>query len=475
MSGFGTVGSGGGGGGAPSGPAGGDLGGTYPNPTVLALTASGPTQLTLGTIADGEFLQRSGATIVGAAASTTITDAYVAGGGDLTLNATQNALRIAGDALAAGTSGQAGPDYFAINRGATPVVRVAYNATDGRAALYSGATGGLDLAPTPIASVVSPTLSVLTNKLLIFRGDRSFSSGYPIRPIEWASTLTLSGTNPTLGGFITLGGTMQFASSANAFGMGNALIHEATWKNSNGVSANLGPCFLFVNNGVFQADGASISMSQMRTFFDNPTYNTINGGTFSMAATIGHVSLYSSMTVNSGATIGLRRGLAFFDATGTGALTTQVVVDIPNLTFGGTNVGIRSAMTAAGGTFISHTGNAAARFGGEVEIDGALNHDGTTVGFYNVAPVARPAAYTQTFSTASRTHAALTSATLTDLTGGTANTTVAAVSGSGADATINDNFADIIAQVNALRVDLSNAKQVLNSVIDDHQANGLLQ
>lgn len=45
---------------------------------------------------------------------------------------------------------------------------------------------------------------------------------------------------------------------------------------------------------------------------------------------------------------------------------------------------------------------------------------------------------------------------LTDSTGGTANATVAAVSGSGADATINDNFADLIAKVNALETLVEN-------------------
>lgn len=116
------------------------------------------------------------------------------------------------------------------------------------------------------------------------------------------------------------------------------------------------------------------------------------------------------------------------------------------------------------------------------ELDGDFNHDGTNVGFYGTAPTAQPAAYTQTFATATRTHAALTSATLTDSTGGTANTTVVsipAINGSGAttaqEGAINDNFADLTAQVNALRVDLDNTKQVLNQVIDDHQLNGLLQ
>jgi len=39
---------------------------------------------------------------------------------------------------------------------------------------------------------------------------------------------------------------------------------------------------------------------------------------------------------------------------------------------------------------------------------------------------------------------------LTDSSGGTADNTIAAVSGSGADATINNNFADLAAKVNAI-------------------------
>jgi len=112
--------------------------------------------------------------------------------------------------------------------------------------------------------------------------------------------------------------------------------------------------------------------------------------------------------------------------------------------------------------------NQQATVGGKLKVTG-------NVGFNNLGPIAIPTAYTQTYATATRTHANQTQATLTDSTLGTATTTIAAVSGTGDDTTINDDLASIVAQVNNIRADVANLKQLVNSLIDDGQAYGLLQ
>jgi len=103
---------------------------------------------------------------------------------------------------------------------------------------------------------------------------------------------------------------------------------------------------------------------------------------------------------------------------------------------------------------------------GYANITGSLIHDGTHVGFYGVTEVTRPSAYTQTYSTATRTHNNLTAS----------NPTVVVTNTVCADyGTYNTNFNNIDTAINQLIADVTNVKQVLNQVIDDLQNNGLLQ
>lgn len=74
--------------------------------------------------------------------------------------------------------------------------------------------------------------------------------------------------------------------------------------------------------------------------------------------------------------------------------------------------------------------------------------------------------------------AALTSATLTDNSAGTANTTVQALADGTTYATdvaaIRNNFADLVAQINALRVDVGAVRTAHNALLDALEANGVI-
>ncbi len=102
---------------------------------------------------------------------------------------------------------------------------------------------------------------------------------------------------------------------------------------------------------------------------------------------------------------------------------------------------------------------------GHVLIGGDLDHNGASIGFFGVAPVARASAYTQTFATADKTHAADGSADMPAGGGGTA--------AGGWDTAANRDQA--IAEFAALRVTVDDLKRLVNAVIDDLQAYGLLQ
>lgn len=95
--------------------------------------------------------------------------------------------------------------------------------------------------------------------------------------------------------------------------------------------------------------------------------------------------------------------------------------------------------------------------------------DATHFGAFGVTPATRAAAYVQTYSTAARTVPAV----LTDSTGGTPGTTLAAITnganaGSADVGPVKDAIASLNARINTLA-------QVLNALIDDLQSYGLAQ
>jgi hypothetical protein len=123
----------------------------------------------------------------------------------------------------------------------------------------------------------------------------------------------------------------------------------------------------------------------------------------------------------------------------------------------------------------------AATGAGEFFLSGATNltpKTGTAMRFVyisskwrDISLKASGTAYTQTYSTADRTHAAPTAATLTVTDGaGTNDNTIGAITG---DASVIAAVQELADEINKLVADVADVKQVVNAIIDDMQTVGI--
>jgi hypothetical protein len=188
------------------------------------------------------------------------------------------------------------------------------------------------------------------------------------------------------------------------------------------------------------------------------------------------VALHLAEFYDAGTSVGAYAVPAIHDHAPTTAAVETVTTDSNGVaTFTTLTAGAEYVAYSSGGPNIEFTvpnGNVTASdlsvtgtatVAGAVTLQSDLIHTGTKVGFFSTTPAARPSAYTQTYSTATRTHA---------------NPTAVAVATTAATNSSPYGFAQaqadaIVTAVNALVVDVAGVKQVLNSVIDDLQTLGL--
>lgn len=136
---------------------------------------------------------------------------------------------------------------------------------------------------------------------------------------------------------------------------------------------------------------------------DNTTANIVRGALIlSAAATTGTWGRLCGLEIEPQTSGTINQGLAL-SGDGIGADLVFGAGFDANIYYDGTNLIIDPDLVGSGRVLIGTTGNNDMLLN-DIEIDGALNHDGTTVGFFGTAPATQAAAYTPTNVTPDRSY-----------------------------------------------------------------------
>jgi len=243
-------------------------------------------------------------------------------------------------------------------------------------------------------------------------------------------------------------GDLQLTSSYGGFARGNVIGTGATSRimrvRANGVASTANG---FVWNQTATSNAAEIDSSGWGSQASGMSESNASGA--SLIETTGRGSLASGHAIASEIRATGEAAIAFGYATGTNDV---VASGDSSFAFGASAANPITASATNAVQFGPGTNNSADSLqvgggfqawgiSGNVRVDGDIDHNGSNVGFFSAAPVAQ-----QTDPGA-----------LVDNSGGGVDGTIAAVAGTGDDATINNNLADLADRINTIRDALSAA------------------
>lgn len=232
--------------------------------------------------------------------------------------------------------------------------------------LYGGAASGNDLDLQSTSHATRGKVNVV-DPMLLYTGDAAVSGTLTnTSALEVDGGFTISGTAPSFNG-LYLSGTITDAGTGVVNAIKNAAIISRTTIGTQMTTVNI------LNNGpTLRSDGRAIVSGTVIALSDFPSYDVVNSGTI---AGVVHDTVKSGLSVGTSTTVATRRSLRVEDATGAGAVTNQIGVDVAALAKGGTlNAAFRSAVASGTGAWtLLGTGTADSSLAGRLFVGGAAS------------------------------------------------------------------------------------------------------
>lgn len=280
---------------------------------------------------------------------------------------------------------------------------------------YLAGTNQVGIGAGGVSQAIFSHLTTATGSFLeLAPSNRTLGSSFSAlqRFIHVDGTYTLNAANAVLPVGYDFQATAIFSADGYFFGSGFLFWNHMLVQNSSGSTRTIGGVGSYIDQITIQANGGTFNALFHAGFLGQPTINRINSGVVDMSgASLGVVEFWSNgATIGAGVTIPNYIHFQAGNITNSGTVTTQIGFSAGTLTSATNNTHILIGTPTTGNWGIYQSTSTANYLGGalqvvgDLELDAALNHDGTTVGFYGVTPVVRSSAYTPTNVTTDRSY-----------------------------------------------------------------------
>jgi hypothetical protein len=189
-------------------------------------------------------------------------------------------------------------------------------------------------------------LAAGTGGLSLFPGNTptAFTSGGPpTMMLHNTSTYTMNYGNGNVGNLIAFTPTLVFQQAGNGLGSGVGFAFAPSVKNLAGSAVGIGLFTAIQFAPTFTADTSTVAnMGTAIGFISSPTTSVVNAGVITAMTLQG---FRSQASVGASTTVGTLTHFQANDASGAGAVTTQIGLDIAAFAKATTNMGIRNAST----------------------------------------------------------------------------------------------------------------------------------